>query len=422
VADRDWFKFARLIAIKAGGPFMRHSRGEPEGEPMPPSIQLPDAIQRAPLPFRPLFLCAGLFATLGMLLWAFSLHMGWNPSAVLAPIPWHAHAMLYGFAGALVAGFVLTASGHWTGMPTTTAATLALATLLWLAARLALLFGAPLTLGAAFDVAFLLLVTSMVGRVVLLTNNRRNLFIIVILLFYAALDVWFYVSATILDFEHATRALLVCVDLLTLLMLAIGGRLIPFFTGRRIPDLKMTQFKPLNIAVNVGAAIVLLLDLAGVDGVSRGACMLALAALAFVRLLGWQPWGTLREPMLWVLHLGYLWLAIGLLLRGLGLVGAWNQPEIDTLHGITVGALGTLSLGMMTRVSLGHSGREIRANLALVIVFILPTVATTLRLGFGTAGWTWAACTWVAAFLIWLIVMTPVLLRGVPRRVDAVRT
>ena len=388
---------------------------------MPP-IQLPTPIQRAPLPFRPLFLCAGLFATLGMLLWAFFLHMGWNPSAVLAPIPWHAHAMLYGFAGALVGGFVLTASGHWTGMPTSTPVTLTLVTVLWLGARLALLLGAPLPLGAGLDVAYLLLVAFMVGRVILLTHNRRNLFLVAILLGYTALDVWFYVAAARLDFEHVTRALLVCVDLLTLLMLAIGGGVLPFFTGRKLPHLKITQFKPLNIAVNVGAAIVLLLDLAGVGGVPRGACMLALAALAFVRLLGWRSWGTLREPMLWVLHLGYLWLAIGLLLRGLGLVDVWNQPEIETLHGITVGALGTLSLGMMTRVSLGHSGREIRANLPLVLVFILPTVAACLRLGFGTSGWTWAACVWVTAFLIWLIVMAPVLLRGVPRRVEAVRT
>jgi uncharacterized protein involved in response to NO len=386
------------------------------------SIPLPDPIRRAPLPFRPLFLCAGLFATLGMLLWALFLHMGWNPSAVLAPIPWHAHAMLYGFAGALIGGFVLTASGHWTGVPTTTPITLTLATLLWLAARLALLLGAPLPLGAAFDVAFLLLVALMVGRVILLTNSRRNLFLVAILLFYAALDVWFYMAAARLDFAQVTRALLVSVDLLTLLMLAIGGRVIPFFTSRKIADLKMIQFKPLNIAVNVGAAIVLLLDLAGVDGLPRGECALALAALAFARLLGWRGWGTLREPMLWVLHLGYLWLAIGLLLRGLGLVGAWNQPEIETLHGITVGALGTLSLGMMTRVSLGHSGREIRANRALVIVFILPTMAAVLRLGIGTSGWTWAACVWVAAFLLWLIVMTPVLLRGLPRRVEVVRT
>ena len=386
------------------------------------SIQLPNAIQRAPLPFRPLFLCAGLFATLGMLLWAFFLHMGWNPSAVLAPIPWHAHAMLYGFAGALIAGFVLTASGHWTGMPTTTPITLALATVLWLAARITLLVGAPLPLGAAFDVAFLLLVAFMVARVILLTNNRRNLFLVVVLLGYTALDVWFYVAAARMDFAQVTRALLVCVDLLTLLMLAIGGRVVPFFAGRKLPDLEITQFKPLNIAVNVGAAIVLLLDLAGVDGLPRGACMLALAALAFVRLIGWRGWGTLREPMLWVLHLGYLWLAIGLLLRGLGLLGAWNQPEIETLHGITVGALGTLSLGMMTRVSLGHGGRAIRASLPMVFVFILPTVAAALRLGFGTSGWTWAACVWVAAFLIWLIVMAPVLLRGVPKRVEAVRT
>ena len=387
-----------------------------------PTIPLPGAIQRAPLPFRPLFLCAALFATLGMIAWGLFLHLGWNPSAALAPIPWHAHAMLYGFAGALVGGFVLTASGHWTGIPTTTPLTLALATLSWLAARIALLLPAPLWLGAAFDVIFLLLVAALVARVVLLSNNRRNFFLVAILLGYAALDVWFYVAVARMDFAQVTRALLVCVDLLALLMLAIGGRVVPFFTRSKLPELKMTQFPALNIAVNAGAAVLLLLDLAGIGGLPRGACMEVLAVLAFLRLLGWRGWSTLREPMLWVLHLGYLWLAIGLVLRGLGLIGAWSQPEIETLHGITVGALGTLSLGMMTRVSLGHSGREIRANAALVFVFVLPTVAAILRLAIGPSGWTWAACTWILAFLVWLVVMTPVLLRGVPKHVEAVRT
>jgi uncharacterized protein involved in response to NO len=386
------------------------------------SLPLPAAVRRAPLPFRPLFLCASLFATLGMLAWGLFLHLGWMPSAALAPIPWHAHAMLYGFAGALIGGFVLTASGHWTGMPTTTPLTLALATLLWLASRLALLLAAPLILGAAFDVMFLLVIAALVARVVLLSNNRRNFFLVAILLGYAALDVWFYVAVARADFEQVTRALLVCVDLLTLLMLAIGGRVIPFFTGRKMPPLKMTQFPALNIAVNAGAAVVLLLDLAGVNGILRGACLLILAVLTFLRLLGWRGWRTLREPMLWVLHLGYLWLVIGLILRGLGLAGIWNQPEIETLHGITVGALGTLSLGMMTRVSLGHSGREIRANAALILVFALPTLAAILRLAIGPAGWTWAACVWIVAFLIWLTVMTPVLLRGMPARVDEMRT
>ena len=385
-------------------------------------IPLPTAIQRAPLPFRPLFLCAGVFATLGMLAWGLFLHLGWNPSAALAPSPWHAHAMLYGFAGALIGGFVLTASGHWTGMPTTTPVTLTLATLLWMAARISLLLAASLWLGAAFDIVFLLLVAALVARVVFLSDNRRNFFQVAILLGYAALDAWFYLAAARTDLAQVTRALLVCVDLLTLLMLAIGGRVIPFFTSRKMPDSKMTQFAPLNVAVNVGAAVLLLLDLSGVDGAARGMSMLALAILAFARLLGWRGWRTLREPMLWVLHLGYLWLAIGLVLRGLALAGVWNQSEIETLHGIAVGALGTLSLGMMTRVSLGHSGREIKANAALILAFVLPTIAAVLRLAIGPAGWTWAACVWVLAFLIWLVVMTPVLLHGVPKRVGAVRT
>ncbi|MBS0432762.1 MAG: NnrS family protein [Proteobacteria bacterium] len=387
-----------------------------------PEIPLPSAIQRAPLPFRPLFLCAGAFATLGMLAWGLFLHLGWNPSATLIPIAWHAHAMLYGFAGALVGGFVLTASGHWTGIATTNRSPLAVATLAWAAARFALWLGAPLWLAAALDAGYLALVAVLVGRVVFLSGNRRNFFLVAILLGYVALDLWFYAAVARGDYAQVTRALLVCVDLLTLLMIAIGGRVIPFFTGRKLPALKMAQWTPLTVAVNLGAAIVLLLDFVGIDLRVRGACMLVLAVLVLLRLLGWRGWRTLHEPMLWVLHLGYLWLAVGLALRGLGLLGLWSQAEVETLHGITVGALGTLSLGMMTRVSLGHSGREIRANAALVVAFALPTLAAVLRLAIGTPGWLWAACAWMLAFGIWLVVMTPVLLRGLPKRVEAVRT
>jgi uncharacterized protein involved in response to NO len=132
-----------------------------------------------------------------------------------------------------------------------------------------------------------------------------------------------------------------------------------------------------------------------------------------VRLLGWRGWRTWHEPMLWVLHLGYLWLSIGLIVRGLALIGIYAMPEIDTLHGITVGALGTLSLAMMTRVAQGHSGVPIQSNAALTLMFVLPTVAAALRLCINTPrGWVWAALAWFLAYTIYLLVIGPLLVRG----------
>jgi uncharacterized protein involved in response to NO len=271
----------------------------------------------------------------------------------------------------------------------------------------------PLWVGALFDVGYLFGLVFLVGRVLWLSRNLRNAFLIGILLVFTGLDIAFYASAITGDDAVGTRALIGAVDLLTVLMLAIGGRVIPFFTGRKLPDHSSWTHRYLIWAVNGGGALILLTGMAGVPGLPRGALMLAVALLALVRLAGWRGWRAWREPMLWVLHLGYLWLALGLIVRGLALVGVYAMPEIDTLHGITVGALGTLSLAMMTRVAQGHSGVPIRANAALTVMFALPTVAAAIRLCHNQpGGWVWAAALWFIAYVIYLVVIGPLLVRG----------
>ena len=353
-------------------------------------------------PFRPLFFCAALAASVGMLAWGAFLHYGWLPSAALQnPFYWHAHVMLFGFAGALVGGFLLTASANWTGIATTTRRSLWLLTATWVIARVLLLTPLPFWVGALFDVGYLFGLVFLVGRVLWLSRNKRNAFLIGILLFYAGLDIAFYAGVLAGNPTVPTRALIGVVDLLMVLMLAIGGRVIPFFTGRKLAGHTMWVNKYVIFAVNGGGALVLLCGLAGAPALARGILMLVLATLAFVRLAGWRGWRTWREPMLWVLHLGYLWLAIGLAVRGVALVGITTMPEIDTLHGITVGALGTLSLAMMVRVAQGHSGVPIQSNAALTLMFVLPTLAAALRLCINTPrGWVWAALAWFVAYAI----------------------
>jgi uncharacterized protein involved in response to NO len=365
-------------------------------------------------PFRPLFFCAALAASLGMLAWGAFLHYGWLPSAALQnPFYWHAHVMLFGFVGALVGGFLLTASANWTGIATTTRRSLWLLTATWVIARVLLLTPLPFWIGALFDVGYLFGLVFLVGRVLWLSRNKRNAFLIGILLFYAGLDIAFYAGVLAGNATVPTRALIGVVDLLMVLMLAIGGRVIPFFTGRKLAGHTMWVNKYLVFAVNGGGALVLLCGLAGAPGRARGVLMLVVAALALARLTGWRGWRTWREPMLWVLHLGYLWLAIGLVVRGLALTGVYAMPEIDTLHGITVGALGTLSLGMMVRVAQGHSGVPIRSNAVLAFMFVLPTVAAVLRLGINEPrGWVWAALAWFVAYAIYLFAIGPLLVRG----------
>jgi len=365
-------------------------------------------------PFRPLFFCAALAASVGMLAWGAFLHYGWLPSAALQnPFYWHAHVMLFGFAGALVGGFLLTASANWTGIATTTRRSLWLLTATWVIARVLLLTPLPFWVGALFDVGYLFGLVFLVGRVLWLSRNKRNAFLIGILLFYAGLDIAFYAGVLAGNPTVPTRALIGVVDLLMVLMLAIGGRVIPFFTGRKLAGHTMWVNKYVIFAVNGGGALVLLCGLAGAPALARGILMLVVATLAFVRLAGWRGWRTWREPMLWVLHLGYLWLAIGLAVRGVALVGITTMPEIDTLHGITVGALGTLSLAMMVRVAQGHSGVPIQSNAALTLMFVLPTLAAAFRLCINTPrGWVWAALAWFVAYAIYLLVIAPLLVRG----------
>jgi uncharacterized protein involved in response to NO len=280
-------------------------------------------------------------------------------------------------------------------------------------ARVLLLTPLPFWIGALFDVGYLCGLLLLVGRVLWLSRNKRNAFLILILSLYAGLDIAFYAGLLAGNATVPTRALIGTVDLLMVLMLAIGGRVIPFFTGRKLPGHTAWVNKYVIYAVNGGGALVLLCGLAGAPEFARGVLMLVVAALAIVRLVGWRGWRAWREPMLWALHLGYLWLAIGLIVRGLALLGVHAMPEIDSLHGITVGALGTLSLGMMTRVAQGHSGVPIQSNAALTLMFVLPTVAAALRLCINTPrGWVWAALAWFAAYAIYLLVIGPLLVRG----------
>lgn len=367
-------------------------------------------------PFRPLFLCAAGYASVGMLIWGMFLHLGWLPTTTLPPLLWHGHAMLFGFASALIGGFLLTAAGNWTGLNTTTPATLLLVVVLWLAARIAMFLpGDFLGWAASLDLAYLALLALLVGRVIVRANNKRNLFVIGILLLYAIFDALFFIGAR-RQTPLAVHALLLCVDLLTLLLLVIGGRVIPFFTRRKLPELQLSEHKFVNIAVNVGALVVLLANAVEMSAVMRGVLSLALALMVLWRLQGWRSWACRGEPMLWVLHLGYLWLAVGLTIRGLGLVGTIALPEVETLHGLTVGALGTLAIGMMVRVAQGHSGTDIRANFALIIAFVLPSVAALLRLCGDATLWSAAATAWTLAFAIYCVALGPLLLRGAARK------
>ncbi|MDE2069740.1 MAG: NnrS family protein [Gammaproteobacteria bacterium] len=371
------------------------------------SVNAPPILQQ---PFRPLFLCAALAASLGIFTWALFLHLGLLPASSLPPLAWHGHEMLFGFAGALVAGFLLTAVAEWTKLATFTPASLVLLLAVWLAARVLFLLPArvPYALTAFLDCGYFGLLLLMVARPIIKSRNRRNYFVIGLLSAFTLADVAFHLSVTGVIHVAERSVLYWVIDLFTVLMLSIGGRVIPFFTARRLSHATVQRYRWLDWSVNGGAALLVLLDIVWPESALLATVSLAVALLVLLRWWLWQPWKAWREPMLWVLHLGYLWLAAGLALRGAALLSS-ALPEITALHAITVGALGSLSIGMMTRIALGHTGRAMAAGPFMAAAFVLVSVAAVLRL-INTPGLLpVASVLWALAFAIYFLRFLPLM-------------
>ncbi|MGH8291853.1 MAG: NnrS family protein [Gammaproteobacteria bacterium] len=371
------------------------------------------AVSVAPIlqqPFRLLFLCAALSASLGIFTWALFLHLGWLPAASLTPLAWHGHEMLFGFAGALVAGFLLTAVAEWTRLATFTPTTLILLVVVWAAARVLFLLPAhvPYAVAAVVDCAFFPLLLLMVARPIIASRNRRNYFVVGLLSAFTLADVAFHLSVVHILSVSASRVLYWVIDLFAVLMLVIGGRVIPFFTSRRLGHVTVRRWRWLDWSVNGGAALLVVLDIVLPGSPALGVISFVVAALVLLRWWNWQPWKTGREPMLWVLHLGYLWLAAALALRGVALL-THAFPEITALHAITVGALGSLSIGMMTRVALGHTGRAMAAGPFMAAAFVLVSVAAVLRLIGAPGLLPTAGVLWALAFAIYFLRFLPVM-------------
>ena len=376
--------------------------------------------------FRPFFLLAALYAVVMVPLWLAMLNGEiTTTSTYLEPVTWHAHEMIWGFVVAVVAGFLLTAVGNWTQRETATGAALAGLVLLWLAGRLALLFTAVLPRGgpALVDLAFLPALAIVLARPLLATNNRRNFVMIAVLAALFAANLVVHLDAlTVLPAGSARYANLASVDLIVLLIMIIGGRVFPTFTRNATGVGTIRSVAWLDRTSLFAMAALLLVDVIAPGAVRFSAVLAGIAGLlAAGRAVHWGARHALGNPLLWVLHAGYGWLVIGLLLRGAsGTVGT-PFSSVAT-HALTVGAVGTLTLGMMARVSLGHTGRALAAPRAMTWSFVAITLAALVRVlvpwlapvHYGAA-LVAAGVLWVLAFGIFLATYAPVLCR---RRLD----
>lgn len=366
------------------------------------------------LGFRPFYLGAAAFGLCAVPLWVASLRGAWSVPLAPAPLLWHAHEMIFGFAAAVIAGVLLTAGKVWAGARTPRGAALAALVLLWLAARLAAVF-APYALYALLDVLLLPLVAAVLIEGMLRPRHRRNLPLGLILLLLALANLGFHLAVSgVLDIAPL-RALHAGLALVVLLECVIAGRVIPGFTISALPGSKLPSPRRLETATLASSAVALASWVLAAPGPATAAVLVAAAALHGLRLWQWRPWRTLGCPMLWVLHLAYAWLPIGfalLALAQLGLLGA-----AVGVHALAVGATGGLIVGMMTRTARSQTGRAARASRLEAAAYTLVAAAAVLRVGLPLLaprqqgpGLVAAALAWSAGFGLCLFVLAPWLL------------
>jgi len=369
------------------------------------------------LGFRPFFLLAGWLAILLMAFWVPVFVGGVASDIYYAQIDWHSHEMIFGYTVAVIAGFLLTAVRNWTNTPTPSGLPLAGMGALWLIARILPILVAifPRWLIAAADLAFL--PTFAIGILVpLLQNNeKRNLIFLPLLAVLWSADLLVHADVLGLAPNLARKGVFLGLDVIILVIVIMGGRVIPFFTERAL-SVVLKRWRIVEWLSPVSVILFLVAELFRPDSVTS-ASLAALAACANgARLAGWYTPRYWRVPLLWVLHLGYGWIVVGFYLKAgtaLGLV-----PPQFTIHAFTVGGIGVLTLGMMARVSLGHTGRPLKVGAAMTSAFVLINLAAVGRgllppffPQFFSQLIVASGVFWIAAFTIFIIVYTPILIQ-----------
>lgn len=384
------------------------------------NLSMPPILQYG---FRPFFLLAALHAGLAIPLWLLIYASGIPLGGPFEGASWHAHEMLFGYLGAVIAGFILTAVPNWTGRLPLSGMPLAGLVSLWFIGRLATTFvGAPV--GAMLlDLAFPAALAAAIWREVIAGRNWRNAPVAAMLTLFALASATHHGEGMGLVAEGTAVRLALAVA--AMLIALIGGRIVPSFTrnwlARAGSEKLPASFGLPDKAALVSTAIALLAWVAMPYAQATGLALSAAGILLAIRLLRWRGLRTLREPIVVVLHLGYAWLAAALLLLGLSILLPDAVPGSSALHALTTGAVGTMTLAVMTRASLGHTGREIRADGWTVAIYACATLGALLRVaaplvpGFYLSALSAGGGLWSLAFLLFAARYGPILLR--PRAV-----
>ena len=367
--------------------------------------------------FRPFFFLAALHAGLAIPVWLAAYLGGVDIGGPFGGMAWHAHEMLFGYLSAVIAGFILTAIPNWTGRLPLSGWPLALLVGLWLAGRLACLAAPEPWLAMAVDLAFPATLAFAIWREVAAGRNWKNAPVAVMITMFGIANAADHLANQGLVHHDLGQRLALAVA--GMLIALIGGRIVPSFTRNWLVKAGSTflpaPFGPVDKAALTVSAAAMLGWVVLPDSAFAGALLFAAGILLSIRLFRWRGLATLSEPILLVLHAGYGWLAVSLALLGLSVLVPDALPHSAALHALTAGAVGTMTLAVMTRASLGHTGRAIVADRFVVAMYAMVSAGAGLRVAAPFAGDLYVhalACggaLWAIAFLLFAIRYAPIL-------------
>ena len=392
-------------------------------------LQEPRPVQRGgfalwQLGFRPFYLLAAGFAALSVPLWALQFS-GVLQRAWLQGAAWHGHEMVFGYALAVIIGFLFTAGRNWSGQPTPTGRPLMALAALWLLARVLVLSPWPWASLAA-NIAVPWLAAWALWRALHAAENRRNYFFVGLLAAMGAATGMLHLHLMgRLPLPEALSnslgmglglPLALALDIVLFMIAVMAGRIVPMFSNNGVPGMQARRDPRVEKAALGSVLALLALDALGLRGPLLAAALLVALVAHLWRWLLWQPWKTLRNALVWVLHAAYLWLPVHLGLRAAAELG-WIAAGPAT-HALTVGVIGMITLGMITRTALGHTGRPLRAGpfeqgaylamlgaaLARVLLPLLWPAGLMLAVQLSAALWT-------LAFALYLWRYAPILVR-----------
>jgi len=366
------------------------------------------------LGFRPFFLIASLMALVFQPLWLAIYSGNIGASNYYGAVGWHAHEMLFGYSSAVIAGFLLTATRNWTGKASLSATPLLLFVLLWCLGRLAPLIDTPPALIAIIDLLFLPILAVSLLVPIVKTKQWRNIIFPALILLMTFANGLVHAQALGWNSSSAQSGFTLALYIVLIIIVIMAGRVVPFFIEKGAVEAKVTSWSIIERLSIVSITLLAISELF-TPFLSPWVALLAFIVHCF-RWAGWVSLSAIKVPLLWVLISGYFWLVVGLLLMFFH--GLSDIPKSLAIHAFTVGGIGVLTVGMMARVSLGHTGRLLKPHTLTVWAFALFNLAVIIRviapitglIDYGTS-LILATFLWSGSFILFIMIYTPILLK-----------